>query len=232
MTSTEVAGLDTGPEAEDFTDRPEPGPNLTVVDLSEFTEGQQITATGWDFPEDQELTYTEWAAFGSSLLVLDSGYQFVLGDWFSRGDQEFGEDARMSANVMRFDYKRLDNARRVAELCPPDIRREGLHWTHHRIVADLPTIEDRDEALQVALDQKLTTRELEAHVKELKGGGAEEEPKPGKTAKGTTTFTLKVIVGNDDAILTETFMTTAKSTVVNKLENAGVVEPEVTFKTS
>jgi hypothetical protein len=126
-----------------------------------------VTATELRLPV--ELSVERYEAVGRMLGKLGSSVRWWLGDWLLYGEELFGHLAPQLAEVLGMSPEAMEDALRVARAFPPDPRREGLSWSHHRVVARLwigPVHQER--LLAVAERDRLNTRELEGHVRELR----------------------------------------------------------------
>lgn len=164
---------------------------MTVTDLTDYLKSdepgelvsfkaQQLTL---DLPADEEKAWSIWELAGHQLVTMQQGHQWWLGDWMLTGEDRFGETAYGFFTDPYFDEKTMAAYVRVAQAVPPEHRRAELSWTHHKIVAKLPTVEKRVEALGWAVNggehgRPATTRELERRIKALDMDTAEAQLQP------------------------------------------------------
>jgi hypothetical protein len=96
---------------------------------------------------------------------------FWLGDAAVYGERHYGELAAQALEAAGRSADAMQRYIRVAERVPPERRREGLSWSHHREVAPLDP-PDQTEWLERAEANRWTRRELEANLR------SRPEPEP------------------------------------------------------
>lgn len=170
-------------------------------------------------------SFEEWARFGPNLLRMEKAHQFWLGDWFLKGEQEWGEDAYQAFDPERFDAKTIANYAWVSNQIPLKERHQGLSWTHHRIAAELPTMTLRRKALKRAVQQELTTRQLQQYVDELKPA---EEEGGRKRSKSTHTWSLSFTLNAEDEATGDRVHEVIQETLSKALAEAGVEATKIT----
>jgi len=113
------------------------------------------------------LAFEDWELLGSTLLAMFKGVQWWIGDWLRFGEHHYGEKYAQAIDGYSADALRnlVWVAERFGDLSSRDDR---LTWSHHRVVAPLPTPEDRKEWLDKAVEHNWTTRELAEHVQGVK----------------------------------------------------------------
>lgn len=170
-------------------------------------------------------SFDEWARLGPNLLRMEKAHQFWVGDWFHKGEEMWGEDAYQAFDPERFDAKTIANYAWVASQVPIKERHAGLSWTHHRIAAELPTMTLRRKALKRAVQQELTTRQLQQYVDELKPA---EEEGGRRRAKSTHTWSLSFTLNADDEATGDTIHANLQEFLSKGLADAGVEPTKVT----
>lgn len=116
-----------------------------------------LTATAMEFTaaptREQYLAAMDW------LERCNSGVQWWCGDGVNHGLNMFGEEA--SQGFSRETWRKWAW---VAEQVIPKVRRAALSFTHHEVVASLPTRE-QDKWLQAAEANGWSARELKKQIK-------------------------------------------------------------------
>jgi hypothetical protein len=123
--------------------------------------GGSITATSWK--PDRELTFEEWEQAGKTLQQIGRAWQWWVGDWINYGEARYGEKYAQAIDLTGLGYEAVANAAWVAGAVEPSTRVETLSWTHHRHVAHLDPLAQR-EWLGRAAEQSLSTRELRTAI--------------------------------------------------------------------
>jgi hypothetical protein len=115
--------------------------------------------------------------------TVSSGSRFWIGDLLLFGEAVYGEEAAQAFELLKLSEDGRVEALRVARMIPPAIRRPGLSWWHHRLVSyGWLTPEERVELLDRCEAEGLTTRILEAIVRDLRdrdadsGGATTDDP--------------------------------------------------------
>jgi hypothetical protein len=107
-------------------------------------------------------TYAEWDAHGKSLDRCNAAILWWIGDWFIYGENRFGEEAYQA--VGEYETETVRWAVWVASRVAQSNRRPELRHKHHQYVAALEPA-DQVKWLGLAVEHKLTTRELSASIK-------------------------------------------------------------------
>lgn len=98
-----------------------------------------------------------------------SGSRFWAGDILVYAEKVYGERAAQLSEALNFSEHSRQDAVRVSLAIPPSRRRSALSWWHHRLVAaSWISPAERDRLLDRAEDERLTTRELEELVRDLR----------------------------------------------------------------
>lgn len=141
--------------------------------------GEIITPTNGEFlltcwQPPAVMTFDQWQKSGLVIKGIKEGINFWLGDWLNYGRDMFGEDYAQAAEDTGYSKSHLVACQWVADKVAPELRRDpmALSWSHHRAVSNLEPYGDelsQDSCLQYAYDNNLTVKELEAHIRQLKG---------------------------------------------------------------
>jgi hypothetical protein len=114
-----------------------------------------FTTSPTSLAADGPVDLDEWLDAGQQLLAAASAVNWWVGDWLVHALDLAGDTSKASAAVFRtitertnLDARSLEQLRLVAAQIPPEERREGLSWEHHRTVASW----DRDE-VRALLDE-------------------------------------------------------------------------------
>lgn len=120
------------------------------------------TATVIGLCYEQKPTYQEWSNHGARLNLADRAVDWLVGDWFVWGEQQFGEEAYQALDGYMPDQirKRVFVASRI----PLARRRPSLSFTHHALVAGLKP-DEQERWLSDTEKHHLTTKELAASIK-------------------------------------------------------------------
>lgn len=156
-----------------------------------------LSPLGLDLPEEG-VPFDRWEALGANLISFARSHQWWVGDWLIYGEDRFGEEHAQGVDIEQLsgvEPKTLSNYRWVASRIPRRDRREALTWTHHRIAAELDTMNERRAVLKQAEKEDLSTRELQRVVDQM--GDKEEIDRPDSN-KTTKTFTLSYTVAIQD----------------------------------
>lgn len=112
----------------------------------------------------RDLSFDEWSELGAGLQVIDSGIQWVLGDWLNYGEQRYGEKYSQAVEMTGYAYQSLANIAYVASRIEISRRRENLRFSHHEVVAALEPAE-QEALLSKAVEYSLTVAALRDAVK-------------------------------------------------------------------
>src|SRR4051812_21464361 len=121
-----------------------------------------LTETSYTLPEG--LNLGEWLAIGETLQRMERSINWWLGDWWNYGDRHYGQFASQAAkdaleDVTGHSYDVIRKAGWVADRFEIGTRVPNVSWTHHRVVADLPSV-DAQSLLSEAAADGISTRDL------------------------------------------------------------------------
>ena len=96
-----------------------------------------------------ELSFDEWVQYGQYIRVLDLATPWYIGEWAARADQ-WPEGQQIIADFYGIDEKLVYDYRITSEKFPPDRRRPGLSYNHHREVRYYKPDDKADDLLEQA----------------------------------------------------------------------------------
>jgi hypothetical protein len=136
--------------------------------LSSLEDAGWLSATALVI--DRELPYERAESLAALIGRVGSAARFWAGDILIYAERMYGERAAQLSEALNFSEHARQDAVRVSLAIPPNRRRPGLSWWHHRLcAARWLTPEQRDHLLDRAERERLTTREFEAVVRDLRG---------------------------------------------------------------
>ena len=103
-----------------------------------------LTRTGWVLPDG--LSNEEWVDLGLKLEKVEGAIQWWLGDWWTYGEQAYGERKAMfeeGGPLEDMDYNTVKTMGWVSSSVEKSIRIDVLSFAHHRYVAPLPPAQQR-----------------------------------------------------------------------------------------
>ncbi|MHA2086003.1 MAG: DNA-methyltransferase [Planctomycetota bacterium] len=133
--------------------------------LELFTDKFRLTEVGLEI--EGKPDFEDWMDYGQSLKQLDGTVrQFAIGDWIVQGFDRY-EHGKWDAVKQIWDEDKglLEQYQYVAKHVETLIRIKILSWSHHRLVADLPSDKQR-EWLQQAADNKWSVATLRQKMSE------------------------------------------------------------------
>lgn len=148
----------------------EAGRNQTVIQTGPFIFGTtRLSVIGTP-------TIEEWEQCGVWLSTIRESIHWWIADWVNYGERMFGEDAAQgisaridgAANATGWKPETIAQYARVGRQVPPERRREGVSWSHHREVADL-TPEKQTEWLDRVEREDMSTDRLRGELRAAKG---------------------------------------------------------------
>lgn len=115
---------------------------------------------GYDLPPD--LPFDRWCEILETLQIMERSVKWWVGDALRYGEAAYGEKASQAFpdafSGSPYAESTLRAAAWVSDRFPRGTRVEGVTWTHHRVVAELPTLEAvalLKEAARVNNDPKI-----------------------------------------------------------------------------
>lgn len=208
------------------------GPAHSLGDTVDI--GDLFQHNGLILPEG--LSFDDWARVGPNLILMATGYRWWLGDWILYGETAFNEEAAQAIDpswLNEEDIRQIPNYAWVARAFPPSERVLELSWTHHRIAAALGRKRDREKVLKMALEERLSTRKLQALVDDIKiqrdGDKSDGEIEISSRATTTHRVTIAVTGSKTDTDLIDEICRQAKEWISDQLLERGADEPTVSI---
>jgi hypothetical protein len=115
-----------------------------------------------------------WRAVGRKLVQSESKTQWEIGDWINQGVHDFKKQQafKVAREATGLDSVTLSQYARISRKFKSDNRVSDLTWRHHRAVENKNPREQR-RLLEKAVAEKLSSRQLEALIKEDPGANPE-----------------------------------------------------------
>jgi hypothetical protein len=117
------------------------------------------TRTDTSYTPPADLTFEEWVTAMDTLQTIERSVRWWLGDLILFGEEKFNEEASQAFpdafSGSPYAESTLRASAWVSAAFPRGTRVDGVTWTHHRVVADLPPLEARallEEAARVNND--------------------------------------------------------------------------------
>jgi lysyl-tRNA synthetase class I len=144
---------------------------LSVGDCAHFTDtGIAISPA---------TTYEQWELLSYALMKGEKVIQWAVGDCLLWGEAKFGEMASQVMDAYGYAESTLRNYMWVASKIPPDRRREGVDFTHHKVVAGLKPKEQDAILDRIAADlgteNEWSVRDVQEAVKLAEAATTPEE---------------------------------------------------------
>ena len=95
--------------------------------------------TALSIPED--TTQEEWADFGLIIKQLDTTISWVVGEWAEFANKKWGFTYEQIAVHFGYEVSTLMTYTSIVRKVSALIRNQGLSFAHHRLVANLPEIQ-------------------------------------------------------------------------------------------
>jgi len=112
----------------------------------------------------REVTKSEWAKVFSGLKTIEGCVQFWIGDCLNYREYKWGEKYDDAILDSEYDEGTLRNITSVAKNVELSFRNDKLSFAHHQQVAPLEQ-EKQEKYLKLAVDKKLSVRELRDVIK-------------------------------------------------------------------
>jgi hypothetical protein len=110
--------------------------------LAELARAGALSTTGLHL-NDPNLSRNRAEAIGVLLGRWYKASHWAIGDWLLLIERLYPEEWSQMAEVLGLSEENMKDHMRIAERVPRSIRREDLHWSHHRAVAALPPAEQK-----------------------------------------------------------------------------------------
>jgi len=132
---------------------------------------------GYDLPAG--LPFERWCEILETLQIMERSVKWWIGDAIRYGEAAYGQKASQAFpdafSGSPYAESTLRAAAWVSDRFPRGTRVEGVSWTHHRVVADLPRDDARALLLEAArinndpeTDDYVSSRDLIERVRERK----------------------------------------------------------------
>ena len=111
----------------------------------------------------EDLTLDEWMTLGSQLGRGAQGIQWFVGDWLNFGFKKgfmASERYELAEEITHMTKAWLYRCAWVAKAVAPEDRRVELSFDHHTRIASIKPGPERDVLLQVAVQEKMSARDL------------------------------------------------------------------------
>lgn len=122
--------------------------------------GYQLTAVGIETLSG--MTVDQWQELGAILAHLESGIQWLIGDWLAYGEgksAEWGEKYVAAMAATGLAYATCAKYKTIAGKVQFFLRRKELTFSHHELVAALPP-DQQQYWLDKAVNDSLTVAKL------------------------------------------------------------------------
>lgn len=124
--------------------------------------GFLLTGTGLLVNDD--ASFDDWKMVGGVLRRIESGLQWMLGDWLAFGERTYGETYQQVAESMGYEAKTLYNFAYVCKGVDFSLRKEKLSFGHHNLVAAMPP-EEQDYWLTEAIAGRWSVAKLRRAIR-------------------------------------------------------------------
>lgn len=125
------------------------------------TDNVSLTSVGLTFIGS--VTFDEWLGLMSTLVRMETAFQFAIGDALIYGESRFGEKYSQAMDVTGLSYQTLANLTWVSKHVPQSNRVDGISWTHHRVIASVD-VEDQRGFLEMAKEKRMSAVDLSEHI--------------------------------------------------------------------
>jgi len=131
--------------------------------MSDIIKTDKVNLTSVGLTVVGALAFDEWIELMSTLVRLETAFQFAIGDALLYGESKFGEKYSQAMDATGMSYQSLANMVWVARRVPMCNRVVGVSWTHHRVIASIdPT--DQRLLLEMARDSDMPATSLQTHI--------------------------------------------------------------------
>lgn len=128
----------------------------------------------------QDLDAREWLSALGEIASAHQATAWWLGDLLA-----YGEDMKMSyaeaAEATGYAVGSLRNMASISRQVSPEVRRPGIHWRTHKVVAPLADPDEQSRWLELAEIKGMTSDDLALAIKsEQRAGGGLEDAEGGE----------------------------------------------------
>jgi len=134
-------------------------------------EGVQATPTALLI--SRQMDFGEWEQVGKDLGRINQGLLWWIGDWLNYGERAYGESYAQAMEVTGKAYATVKQAAYIAKKFPPEVRREGVTFSHYGVIAGLPD-DIGDRLIKLAEGNQWSVTELKEQRAKVEN---KEEPK-------------------------------------------------------
>lgn len=124
----------------------------------------KITSTNLEFKG--HLDYGEWKQTLFKVVQVSDGSNWWLGACLVEGEARFGEDYAQAIDEAKISPDRAMACKYVYERVPDLIRIKELRWSHHREIAPLEKLEDRQYWITECYKNSWSVVELKRQLEE------------------------------------------------------------------
>jgi hypothetical protein len=128
------------------------------------TQGSRATLSDVSWRAGDDMSLSEWLAYGRRLGLMGRSAGWWIGDWLSYGNHAFGERYVRASRITGYDAQTLMNMAYVASRFEVSRRRGELSWSHHAEIAALES-EEQEYWLTRAETDRLSVRCLRECVR-------------------------------------------------------------------
>lgn len=131
--------------------------------MSDIIKTDKVSLTSVGLTVVGTLGFDEWMELMSTLVRMETAFQFAIGDALLYGESKFGEKYSQAMDATGLSYQSLANMVWVSRHVPMSNRVDGVSWTHHRVIASVdPT--DQRLLLEMARDSSMSATSLQTHI--------------------------------------------------------------------
>lgn len=138
---------------------PTSGQALVRADHGVIVIGDKLRWTPVGLEISGELLPDEWFSVFKFIRRVQSGIQWIIGDWLVYGEEKLGKTYPELAQITHYSEKTLRNLAAVARAVPMSRRRDTLSFGHHAAIAALPA-PGQQQWLDYAAEQGLSVMAL------------------------------------------------------------------------
>lgn len=124
----------------------------------------EITECGLEI--EQGVSKETWEEIGNRLAVTIRGMQWVVGDWYLYGEQQWGHKYDDCEKRFGLSYSSVAHCVAVARRFQFWRRRQNLSFSHHRELTSLPDAQ-QDILLDKCEAEKIPSKAIRQHVRSL-----------------------------------------------------------------